>query len=124
MARSKREELSPAERKLAEWAEEAAGQGISIPDWDQEFSQSFPNLWVFLTWTQIGKVLKDPGSIRIQADGTAWRVQYYDPAAKKSCVVMDPSLMGALRKLDAAVVGTDTVWSGKSRQRGFRKVKE
>lgn len=124
MARKPQPELSPAERVLAKWAAEADGQGVSIPDWDPEFSQSFPNLWVFLTWTQIGKKLKDPGSVSIRMEGTAWRLSYYDPAAKKSCVVVDTSLMGALKKLDGALVSNDTVWSGKSRQRGFRTLKD
>jgi len=125
MAKQKEQrELSPAERVLAQWASEANEVGVGLPDWDPEFSMSFPNLWVFMTWTRIGKVQKDPGSVSMRVDGTGWRLTYYDPAARKSATVIDPTLMGALRKLDGALVSPDTVWSGKSRTRGFRKVKE
>jgi len=124
MAKRETPPLSPAATVLAKWAAEADGNGVGIPDWDPDFSNSFPNLWVFLTWSQIGKKLKDPGSLSLRMDGSAWRLTYYDPAAKKSCTVQDPALMGALRKMDSALVHPDTVWSGKSRQRGFRTIKE
>lgn len=125
MAKSKpQHEMTPAERVLAQWAAESVETGVGLPDWDPEFAASFPNLWVFLTWKQIGKMVKDPGSLSLRCDGTGWRVTYYDPAAKKSTAVVDSSLMNAFRKLDAALVSPDTVWSGKSRQRGFRQLKE
>jgi hypothetical protein len=79
-----RRELSPAEALLAKWAaEHTDGQSI-LPDFDADFSASFPNLWVFLTWTHVGKLQKEPGSITVRIDGTGWKLSYYDPTAKKA----------------------------------------
>jgi len=109
MAKDKRE-LSPAEVVLAKWAEEASGGQGMLPDFDGEFSASFPALWTFLTWTQIGKMKKEPGSVSMRAEGTGWKLTYYDPSALRSCSVASTTLMEGLRKLDAALVHPDTLW--------------
>lgn len=118
MARDK-PQLNPAETVLARWASESKEQP-SFPDFDPEFSASFPNLWVFLTWTQIGKAEKSPGAITLKADGSGWRLSYFDPAAKRGTAVVGQSLMDCLRRLDAALVAPDTVWSASRGPRGFR----
>jgi len=123
MAKSK--ELNPAESILHQWALESMNGQASLPDFDPDFSASFPNLWVFLTWKEVGQMKKQPGSVTIRADGTGWRLQYYDPAALRSCAVVGASLMECLRKLDAALVDPATVWNISNRQkRGWQKPKD
>lgn len=115
MAKDKRD-LSPAEAVLAKWAHEAQDpQGI-MPDYDPDFSASFPNLWIFLTWREVGKFQKQPGSVSVRAEGTGWRLQYFDPTAKRSCAVLATTLMEGLRKLDQAVVSDETVWTSTDRR--------
>lgn len=121
MAREKRE-LSPAEKLLAKWAGEANGQP-SIPDFDAEFSASFPNLWILMTWTVVGDLEKLPGQIGFQADGSAWKVTYRDPSANRMIGVVATSFLEGLRKLDQEVVRDDAPWSGgKKRKRGWKKL--
>lgn len=116
-------ELNPIEQRLAQWAQEAE-DGPSIPDYDPEFSASFPNLWVLLSWRSIGNYDRSPGTLSVSADGTGWRLSYYDPSARRRCTVAANSLTEGLRKLDAAVGAPDTVWSGgKPRSQSFRKRK-
>lgn len=104
-------ERSPAEELLHKWALESQGGQASLPDWDAEFSASFPNLWVLLTWDQVGELRKLPGQITFKADGTGWRVTYLDQTAKRSTAVVAQQLLDGLRKLDLAVVHPDTVWA-------------
>jgi len=114
-------DLNPAETILARWAAEAAN-GSSLPDFDPEFSASFPNLWVFLTWSEVGQFSKAPGKVSIAAEGTGWKISYYDPSAKRGTAVVSGTLMEGLKKLDAALVSGDTVWSGGgTRNKGFKK---
>lgn len=115
MAKEKRP-LTPAEEVLAAWAQEAKHEQPLIPDWDPEFSASFPNLWVFLTWTTIGDLRKSPGSLSIRAEGTGWRLGYHDPSAKRSTAVVATGLMEGLRRLDAALVDPLTVWTSTDRR--------
>jgi len=115
--------LNPAEALLRRWAAESVN-GHGIPDHDGDFSNSFPNLWVLMTWREVGNMEKSPGTISVQADGSAWRMTYRDPTAKRSCTVVAQTLMEAFRKLDHAVVAEDTVWSGRgSRNQSWRKRK-
>jgi len=124
MAKDKRE-LSPAEEVLHRWALESQNGQASLPDFDPDFSASFPSLWVFLTWTDVGKLHKQPGSVTIRAEGTGWRLTYLDPTAKRRCSVLAPTLMDGLRKLDATVVARDTVWDTfGNRNRGWRQDKK
>ncbi len=119
---SKRE-TSPAEALLQRWAAESIN-GVGVPDFDPDFSNSFPNLWVLMTWREVGSLEKLPGRISFSADGTGWRVTYSDPTAKRSATVVAETLMGALRKLDEAIVSADTVWSGRgTRNASWRKRK-
>lgn len=101
----------------------ADGQPI-MPDFDPDFAASFPNLWVFLTWRDVGDFQKLPGKLTIAADGTGWKATYYDPSARRGCSVFAPTLMDALRRLDCAVVAPDTAWSGGGGKRsGWTKKK-
>jgi len=114
---------SPAEQLLRKWAEESENGQAMLPDFDADFSASFPNLWVLLTWRQVGVMEKQPGSITFRVDGTGWRVQYFDPTAKRSCAVVAETVLGGLKKLDLAVVAPDTVWTGGNRRgRTWRKL--
>lgn len=115
MAKDK-QPLTPAEKVLAGWAMEAKAEQPLMPDWDAEFSASFPNLWVFLTWTTVGQFKKAPGSMSVRADGTGWRIGYHDPTAKRSTAVVATTLMEGLRKLDAALVADGTVWTSTDRK--------
>lgn len=120
---SKRE-LSEIEKRLAQWAQEAL-DGPQIPDFDPHFSSSFPNLWVLLTWPAIGHVERSPGTLSVAADGSGWRVSYYDPSARRRLAVVAQTLLDALATLDKAVVAPDAAWSGgKPRSSSFRKRKE
>jgi len=124
MARRVEADMSPAEKLLAKWAAEKDGGQSLVPDWDADFSASFPNLWVLLTWDQVGKLKKQPGRLTLSVDGTGWRLTYMDPTAKRSTAVVQPTLMEALKKLDAQVVAPDTVWTSfGSRNRGWREEK-
>jgi hypothetical protein len=119
---SKRE-ITPAEALLQRWAAESIN-GVGVPDFDPDFSNSFPNLWVLMTWREVGSLEKLPGRISFSADGTGWRVTYSDPTAKRSATVVAETLMGALRKLDEAIISADTVWSGRgTRNASWRKRK-
>lgn len=118
MAKSK--ELSVIEQAMARLAAESNGQGL-IPDYDPDFSSSFPNIWAFLTWREVGDQEKDPGSVSIAASGTGWKVAYYDPAAEKGCAVLAATLMEGLKKLDAALVNAETLWTGGRRKTGWRR---
>lgn len=121
---SKSRDLNPMERVLAQWAMEALN-GPSIPDFDPEFSASFPNLWVLLTWPSVGDVERSPGSLSIAADGTGWRVSYYDPSARRRLAVVSPSLLEGLKKLDQEVTSPSAAWSGgKRKSTSFRKPKD
>lgn len=116
-------ELNPFESIIAQWAQEAS-DGPVMPEFDPEFSASFPNLWMFLAWREVGNLERTPGSLSLTLDGSGWRLSYYDPGSKRRCSVLAPSLTDALKRLDAAVVASDTVWSGgANRNRGFRKRK-
>lgn len=119
---SKRE-TSPVEALLHKWAmESVSGQGI--PDFDPDFSNSFPSLWVLMTWREVGNLEKQPGRISFSAEGTGWRLTYSDPTAKRSCTVVGETLLGTLKKLEHAVTAPDTVWSGRgSRNSAWRKRK-
>lgn len=124
MAKDKRE-MTAAEAVLHKWAMESQNGQASLPDFDPDFSASFPNLWVFLTWRHVGKLSKQPGSVTIRADGTGWRLTYLDPTAKRRCSVLASSLMEGLRALDSALVAGDTLWdSFGNRNRGWRKDKD
>lgn len=115
--------VNPAEALLRRWAAESVN-GAQIPDHDADFSNSFPNLWVLMTWREVGQLEKQPGVISVSADGSAWRMTYRDPTAKRSCTVVAQTLMEAFKKLDLAVVAEDTVWSGrKSQNSSWRKRK-
>lgn len=121
---SKKPELTPAEAKLAQWVMEADSDAKDL-QWDPEFSMRYPSLWVFLTWPQIGEVVRAPGRLSLTADGTAWRAQYYDPSARRSCSAMGATLDSALSRIDAALTAPDTVWSGgKPKFKGFQKKKK
>jgi len=123
MAKEKRE-LSPAESILHQWALQSQNGQASLPDFDPDFSASFPNLWVFLTWEQVGQLRKEPGSVTVRAEGTGWVLRYYDATAKRSCAIVAASLMEGLRKLDAALVHPDTVWTiRKSGKKGWQEKK-
>lgn len=115
MAKDKRE-LSPAERVLVKWAEEARNEQPILPDWDPEFSVQYPNLWVFLTWNTVGNLTKSPGSLSLRADGTGWRAGYHDPSAKRSTAVAGATMAEALRRLDSALVDGQTVWTSTARK--------
>jgi len=117
---AKQREQNPVEAALSRLAAEANGQAM-IPEYDPEFSASFPNLWAFMTWREVGDQEKDPGSVSISVSGTGWKVAYYDPGAEKGCAVLAQTLMDGLRRLDAAVVSADTLWTGGRRKTGFRK---
>jgi len=117
---AKQKEQNPVEIALARLAAEANGQAL-IPEYDPEFSASFPNLWAFLTWREVGDVEKDPGTLSIGVSGTGWKVSYYDPGAEKGCAVLAQTLMDGLRRLDQAVVSPDTLWTGGRRKTGFRR---
>lgn len=124
MAKEKRE-LSPAEKVLFKWASNAFSEQPIMPDWDPDFSASFPNLWTFLTWTGTEKVKKQPGRITLQVDGTGWKVTYHDPTERKSTSAVGTTLREALAKLDSQIVKEDAVWmGGGGRNRGWRKLKE
>lgn len=117
--------LSPAESVLHKWALESVNGQACLPDFDPDFSASFPNLWVFLTWTHVGRKLKQPGNITIRSEGTGWRVQYFDPSARRSCACVAPTLMDALKALDQAVVSEATVWNKFQRgKRGWTDLKD
>lgn len=103
--------LSAAEALLRKWAAESVN-GHGVPDYDPDFSNSFPNLWVLMTWREVGQLEKLPGTISFQADGSGWRLTYRDPTAKRSATVVAQTLLEGLKKLDACVVAEDTVWSG------------
>lgn len=109
--------LTPAERVLAQWAQEATHEQPLIPDWDPEFSASFPNLWVFLTWSSVGSMAKSPGSLSLRAEGTGWRLGYHDPSAKRSTAVVAASVMEAFKRLDMALVDPMTVWTSTDRRK-------
>jgi hypothetical protein len=116
-------EQTPAEALLHRWASESIN-GVGIPDFDADFSASFPNLWIMMTWREVGSLEKLPGRISFSADGTGWRLTYSDPTAKRSATVVAETLMGALSKLDRAIVSDDTVWSGRGvRNASWRKRK-
>lgn len=115
MAKEKRE-LSPAERVLSNWAMEAKNEQPIIPDWDPDFSVTYPNLWVFLTWRSVGDMAKSPGSVTLRAEGTGWRAGYHDPSAKRSCAVVGTTLAETLKRLDVAVVDDLTVWTSTDRK--------
>lgn len=124
MARE-RKDMHPAEALLARWAQESQGGQSMLPDWDADFSASFPNLWVLLTWDKVGKFMKQPGRLSFAVDGTGWRVEFMDPTAKRACAVVASTLMDGLKKLDAAVVHEETVWRSFSRgKRGWREEKK
>jgi len=120
---AKAKDLTPVEKTLHRLAQEADGQG-RIPDFDPDFSASFPNLWAFLTWAYVGDLVKDPGSVTIKAEGTGWKVSYFDPAAERGCAVLAGTLMDGLRRLEAALVAEDTLWTGARRKSGFRRRKD
>lgn len=121
---AKPRESNPFENVVAKWAQEAM-HGPQLPDFDPDFSASFPSLWMFLTWREVGDLERAPGTLSVAVDGTGWRVSYYDPSARRRCSVLAPTLTDGLRRLDAAVVSPETVWSGGgSRNRGFRKRKD
>jgi hypothetical protein len=115
--------MNAAEVLLRKWAAESIS-GLGIPDFDPDFSASFPSVWVLMTWREVGTLEKQPGRISFTADGTGWRITYSDPTAKRSCTVVAPTLLEGLKKLDSALVAEDTVWSGRgARNQGWRKRK-
>ena len=89
---SKSKDLNPIERLLGQWAMEANGEAL-LPCHDPEFSASFPNLWMLLTWRAVGDFERAPGSLTVSADGAAWKLSYYDPSAKRRA-----SVAGATRE--------------------------
>jgi len=120
---SKRD-LSPAEIKLSQFIQEATTDA-EIADWDAEFALSYPTLWVFLTWRQVGDVLRAPGRLSLTADGTAWRLGYYDPSAKRSTAVVGATVADCLSRMNLALTAPETVWSGgQPKFRGFQKRKK
>lgn len=124
MAKDKRE-MTPAEMLLNKWAQEKENGQPIVPDHDPDFSASFPNLWVLLTWTTVGKLRKQPGSLSLRAEGTGWRATYLDPTAKRRCSALGATLMDTLRALDQAVVAQNTVWDTMgNRNRGWREDKK
>lgn len=121
MARSR--DLTPAEAKLAQWVKESKDEPEDLA-WDAEFSMQYPSLWLFLTWRTIGDVVRTPGRLSLQVDGTSWRLGYYDPSAKRSCAVVGATLADCLSRLNAALTAPETVWSGgKPKSTTFRKRK-
>jgi len=121
MAKSK--ELNPIEATMLRLASESNGQG-TMPDFDAEFSASFPALWAFLTWKEVGDYNKAPGKLSLAVDGTAWRLSYYDPAARRGCSVRAVTLMQALACLDKALVDPNTPWTGGKSKSGWTRKKE
>lgn len=118
-----KKDLSAAELKLAAWASEEKDDEKDL-QWDPEFAMRYPSLWVFLTWRSIGNVLRAPGRLSLSSDGTAWRVGYYDPSARRSCAAVGTTLDDALSRIDKALTAEDTVWSGgQPKFKGFRKRK-
>jgi len=121
---AKQRELNPAELKLSQFIQEATNDA-EIAEWDAEFALSYPTLWVFLTWRQVGDVLRAPGRLSLTADGTSWRLGYYDPSAKRSCAVVGTSVADCLSRMNSALTAAETVWSGGTPKfRGFQKRKK
>jgi len=120
---AKQRELNPIEATMLRLAQESNGQS-SLPDFDPEFSASFPNLWAFLTWREVADLQKAPGKLTVAVDGTAWRVSYFDPAAKRGCSARAFTLLGALKALDGALVDPQTSWTGGRSKSGWTKKKD
>jgi len=121
---AKNRDISPAEMKLAQWAQEDGHEEVAL-DWDPEFALRWPALWVFLTWGAVGDVLRTPGRLSLSADGTSWRAGYFDPSARRSCAAVGTTLEDALSRLNSALTAPETVWSkGQPKQKGFRKKKD
>lgn len=109
---------------MLRWAQQTDNGQACLPDFDAEFSASFPNLWAFMTWTEVGEMMKDPGKVTVSVDGSAWKLAYYDPAARRGTSVVAKTLMDGFRALDAAVVHPDTVWTGGKRRPGWTRKKK
>lgn len=123
MAKERQPE-NPVEALIRKWAHESKN-GAMLPDFDPEFSASFPHLFSLLTWKEASGMLKAPGSITIQADGSAWKLTYRDPSSQRWTAVVAQTVMEGLRKLNEAIPHPDTVWNGGKRpQRDFREKKK
>jgi len=82
-----------------------------IPN-DQIFKSRYPNLWDWVTATQISdKWDKDPARLTFSIDGTVWRVSLTDAALELSLAATGDSFDTALARLDALVVDPEASWN-------------
>lgn len=121
MAKSR--EVTPVEAAMLRLAQESEGQGM-LPDFDGTFASSYPALWAFLTWREVGQLQKAPGKLTLAVDGTAWRLAYYDPAARRGCSVRALTLLDALAALDKALLDPQTAWTAGRIKQGWTKKKD
>jgi len=117
-------DLGPAERLLLKWANVHKEGEPEVADFDDEFSKTYPNLWVLLTWKAVGDLKKLPGTITIKTSGTAFEARYYDPTQKMGCAAIATTMREALARLDLAVVDANTVWSTSRQQKAWRTEKK
>ena len=123
MAREKPVPL-PAHELLLKWSKEADGQPV-MPDFDPQFSATYPNLWILMTWKEIDGKGKQPARLTMAVEGTGWTLRLADPTAKRSLVAAAPTLLDALRKLEEWIPHPDCPWQVRgNRNTGWKKLKK
>jgi len=105
-------------------AQEAVGQGVrSVPD-DAAFKAMHPNLFDWLTATQVGDAFeKDRAKLAFSVEGSYWRVTLTDSALECSLSALGNTFQAALAALEEAVVHPDAPWQ-RFKQRGRKALRE
>lgn len=96
---------------------------VELPP-DNDFLQRYPNLWTWLTCSQVTEELgKDPARLSFEVDHTSglWVVGISDNSLRQSGRVRAPNFIDALAALELAVV-QEGFWVPFRKRRGIHKL--
>lgn len=105
-------------------AQEALGKGAKLVPDDEGFRHDFPNLFDWLTATQISDDFeKDRARLGFTVEGTYWRITLNDSALECSLSALGNTFRAALAALEEAVVHPDAPWQ-RFKQRNRKALRE